>query len=74
MIVYVLVKGVFMIYSKLLVREVMFKGVCVLSVVLGWIEIEVVVLFVEWMGVEVGMDYEGGKKIIMDWLGGILVG
>ncbi|AEQ96784.1 dehydrogenase [Xanthomonas oryzae pv. oryzicola] len=50
------------------------KGVCVLSVAPGWIETEASVAFAQRMGKEAGTDYKGGKKIVMEWLGGIPVG
>jgi len=46
----------------------------VLSVAPGWIETEASVAFAEQMGTKAGTAYEGGKKIVMDWLGGIPVG
>ncbi len=55
-------------------REVTPKGVRVLSVAPGWIETEASVAFAERMAADAGTDYEGGKKIVMDWLGGIPVG
>jgi NAD(P)-dependent dehydrogenase (short-subunit alcohol dehydrogenase family) len=61
-------------YSKSLSREVTPKGVRVLSVAPGWIETEASVAFAERLGAEAGTDYEGGKKIVMDALGGIPVG
>nr|WP_233492629.1 SDR family oxidoreductase [Xanthomonas oryzae] len=50
------------------------KGVCVLGVAPGWIETEASVAFAQRMGGEAGTDYESGKKIVMEWLGGIPVG
>lgn len=71
---YAAAKGALTTYSKSLAREVTPKGVRVLSVAPGWIETEASVAFAERMGAEAGTDYEGGKKIVMDWLGGIPVG
>jgi NAD(P)-dependent dehydrogenase (short-subunit alcohol dehydrogenase family) len=71
---YAAAKGALTTYSKSLAREVTPKGVRVLSVAPGWIETEASVAFAERTAAEAGTDYEGGKKIIMDWLGGIPVG
>ena len=71
---YAAAKGALTTYSKSLAREVMPKGVRVLSVAPGWIETEASVAFAERMAAEAGTDYEGGKKIVMDWLGGIPLG
>lgn len=67
-------KGALTTYSKALAREVTPKGVRVLSVAPGWIETEASVAFAERMAAQAGTDYEGGKQMIMDWLGGIPVG
>ncbi len=67
-------KGALTTYSKSLSREVTPKGVRVLSVAPGWIETEASVAFAERIGADAGTDYEGGKKIVMDALGGIPVG
>ena len=67
-------KGALTTYSKSLSREVATKGVRVLSVAPGWIETEASVAFAERIGADAGTDYEGGKKIVMDALGGIPVG
>jgi NAD(P)-dependent dehydrogenase (short-subunit alcohol dehydrogenase family) len=71
---YAAAKGALATYSKALSKEVTPKGVRVLSVSPGWIETEASVEFAERMGRENGTDYEGGKKLIMDWLGGIAIG
>ncbi len=73
-IAYAASKGALSTYSKALAREVTAKGVRVLSVAPGWIETEASVAFAERMAADAGTDYEGGKKIVMDWLGGIPVG
>lgn len=67
-------KGALTTYSKALSREITSKGVRVLSVAPGWIETEASVVFAERIAKGAGTDYEGGKKIIMDGLGGIPVG
>ncbi len=71
---YAAAKGALTTYSKSLAREVTPKGVRVLSVAPGWIETEASVEFAQRVAAEGGTDYEGGKKIVMDWLGGIPVG
>ncbi|MCD1599915.1 SDR family oxidoreductase [Rheinheimera aquimaris] len=71
---YAAAKAALTTYSKSLAREVMPKGVRVLSVAPGWIETEASVAFVERMAAGAGTDYEGGKKLVMDWLGGIPLG
>ncbi|MEX1827487.1 SDR family oxidoreductase [Luteibacter sp. CQ10] len=71
---YAAAKGALTTYSKSLSKEVTPKGVRVLSVAPGWIETEASVAFAERMAAQAGTDYEGGRKIIMDWLGGIPVG
>lgn len=71
---YAAAKGALSTYSKALSKEVTPKGVRVLRVSPGWIETEASVVFAERMGAQAGTDYEGGKKMVMDWLGGIPVG
>lgn len=71
---YAAAKSALSTYSKSLSKEVTPKGVRVLRVSPGWIETEASVVFAERMGAEAGTDYEGGKKMVMDWLGGIPVG
>jgi len=61
-------------FCKSLSKEVAPKGVRVLRVSPGWIETEASIVFAQRMGAEAGTDYEGGKKMVMDWLGGIPVG
>lgn len=71
---YAAAKGALATYSKSLSKEVTPKGVRVLRVSPGWIETEASVAFAERMAAQAGTDYEGGKKIVMNWLGGIPVG
>ena len=40
----------------------------------GWIETDAAVALAERLAKDAGTDYEGGKKIIMDSLGGIPLG
>ncbi len=71
---YAAAKGALSTYSKALSKEVTPKGVRVLRVSPGWIETEASVAFVERIAAQAGTDYEGGKKIVMNGLGGIPVG
>nr|WP_312718008.1 SDR family oxidoreductase [Stenotrophomonas geniculata] len=71
---YAAAKAALTTYSKSLSREVTAKGVRVLSVAPGWIETEASREFAERIAAEAGTDYEGGKRRVMDWLGGIPVG
>ena len=71
---YAAAKGALSTYSKSLSKEVTPKGVRVLRVSPGWIETEASVAFVERIAAQSNTDYEGGKQIVMDWLGGIPVG
>jgi NAD(P)-dependent dehydrogenase (short-subunit alcohol dehydrogenase family) len=50
------------------------KGIRVLRVSPGWIETEAAVALAERLAADAGTDYEGGKKIIMQSLGGIPLG
>lgn len=71
---YAAAKAALTTYSKSLAKEVMPKGVRVLSVAPGWIETEASVKLAERLAAQAGTDYEGGKRIIMDALGGIPLG
>ena len=71
---YAAAKAALTTYSKSLAKEVTPKGVRVVSVAPGWIETEASVVFAERMAEQAGTDYEGGKKLVMDWLGGIPLG
>lgn len=71
---YAAAKAALSAYSKALSKEVSPKGVRVLRVSPGWIETEAATRLVERLAQEAGTDYEGGKKIIMDGLGGIPLG
>lgn len=71
---YAAAKGALSTYSKALSKEVTPQGVRVLRVSPGWIETEASVAFAERVARENGTDYEGGKKLVMDWIGGIPVG
>ncbi len=55
-------------------REVTPQGVRVLRVSPGWVETEASVALAERLARDSGTDYEGGKRIIMQSLGGIPLG
>lgn len=71
---YAAAKAALSTYSKSLSKEVAQKGVRVVRVSPGWIETEAAVRLAERLADQAGTDYEGGKKIIMDSLGGIPLG
>ncbi|CAO3445355.1 SDR family oxidoreductase [Azospirillum largimobile] len=71
---YAAAKAALSTYSKSLSKEVSPKGVRVVRVSPGWIETEASVRFAERLAKDAGTDYEGGKRIIMDSLGGIPIG
>jgi len=71
---YAAAKAALSTYSKSLSKEVAPKGVRVVRVSPGWIETEAAVRLAERLADHAGTDYEGGKKIIMDSLGGIPLG
>jgi len=61
-------------YSKSLSKEVTPKGIRVVRVSPGWVETEAAVHMAERLAEQTGSDYEGGKQIIMNSLGGIPLG
>lgn len=71
---YAAAKAALSTYSKALSKEVSPKGVRVVRVSPGWIETEASVHLAERLAEQVGGDYEAGKKMIMDGLGGIPLG
>jgi NAD(P)-dependent dehydrogenase (short-subunit alcohol dehydrogenase family) len=71
---YAAAKAALSTYSKALSKEVSPKGVRVVRVSPGWIETQAAVRYAERLAEQAGTDYEGGKKIIMDGLGGIPLG
>jgi NAD(P)-dependent dehydrogenase (short-subunit alcohol dehydrogenase family) len=71
---YAAAKAALSTYSKSLSKEVSSKGVRVTRVSPGWIETEASVRLAERLAQDAGTDYEGGKRIIMDSLGGIPIG
>jgi NAD(P)-dependent dehydrogenase (short-subunit alcohol dehydrogenase family) len=73
-IAYAAAKAALSTYSKALSKEVTPKGVRVLRVSPGWVETEAAVALAERLAGQAGADYEGGKQIIMQSLGGIPLG
>ena len=71
---YAAAKAALSTYSKALSKEVTPKGVRVLSVSPGWVETDAAVALVERVAAQAGTDYDGGKQIIMQSLGGIPLG
>ena len=61
-------------YSKSLSKEVAPKGIRVVRVSPGWIETEASVELARRIAEEAGTDIEGGRKIVMESLGGIPLG
>jgi NAD(P)-dependent dehydrogenase (short-subunit alcohol dehydrogenase family) len=73
-IAYAAAKAALSTYSKALSKEVTPKGIRVVRVSPGWIETEAAMALAERLAADAGTDYEGGKKIIMQSLGGIPLG
>ena len=73
-IAYAAAKAALSTYSKALSKEVTPKGVRVVRVSPGWVETEAAVALAERLAAQAGTDYEGGKQIIMDGIGGIPLG
>lgn len=71
---YAAAKAALSTYSKSLSKEVSPKGVRVLRVSPGWVETEASVALAERLAQQTGTDYESGKQIIMESLGGIPIG
>ena len=71
---YPVAKAALSTYSKSLSNEVTPKGIRVVRISPGWIETEAAVALAERLANQAGTDYEGGKKIIMNALGGIPLG
>ena len=71
---YAAAKAALSTYSKSLSKEVSPKGVRVVRVSPGWVETEASVELVKRIANSAAVDYEGGKRIIMDSLGGIPLG
>ena len=73
-IAYAAAKAALSTYSKALSKEVTPKGIRVVRVSPGWTETDAAVALAERLAAQAGTDYEGGKQIIMDGLGGIPLG
>ncbi|MFO1024335.1 MAG: SDR family oxidoreductase [Acetobacteraceae bacterium] len=71
---YAAAKAALSTYSKSLSKEVSLKGVRVVRVAPGWIYTDSSNHLAERLAREAGTDLEGGKKIIMDSIGGIPIG
>jgi len=71
---YAAAKAALSTYSKSLSKEVSPKGVRVVRVSPGWIETEASVELARRLADEAGTDIQGGRKMIMDSLGGIPIG
>ncbi|MBB5753913.1 SDR family oxidoreductase [Prosthecomicrobium pneumaticum] len=71
---YAAAKAALSAYSKSLSKEVSGKGVRVVRVAPGWIETEASVELAQRLAQQAGTDVEGGRRIIMQALGGIPLG
>ncbi len=71
---YAAAKAALSTYSKSLSKEVSPKGVRVVGVAPGWIETEASTDFARRLAADAGTDIDGGRKIIMNALGGIPLG
>ncbi|SFI92111.1 SDR family oxidoreductase [Planctomicrobium piriforme] len=71
---YAAAKAALSTYSKCLSKEVTPKGIRVVRVSPGWVETEASVALAERLAEQTGVDYEGGRQIIMNSLGGIPLG
>ena len=71
---YAAAKAALSTYSKALSKEVTPQGVRVVRVSPGWVETEAASRLAQRLATQAGTDYEGGKRIIMDSLGGIPLG
>lgn len=71
---YAAAKAALSTYSKALSKEISPKGVRVVRVSPGWIETEASVRLAQRLAEQTGGDYEAGKQMIMDGLGGIPLG
>lgn len=71
---YAAAKAALSTYSKSLSKEVAPRGIRVVRVSPGWVETDAAAALAARLAREAGTDYEGGKKIIMNSLGGIPLG
>lgn len=71
---YAAAKAALSAYSKALSKEVTPRGIRVVRVAPGWIETEASKALVERVAASAGVDYEAGRRMIMNSLGGIPLG
>ncbi len=71
---YAAAKAALSTYSKSLSKEVTPKGIRVVRVSPGWVETDAAVAMATRLAQTAGTDYEGGRQIIMNSLGGIPLG
>lgn len=71
---YAAAKAALATYSKSLSKEVTPKGIRVVRVSPGWVETEAAAALAGRLAADAGTDLEGGRRIIMDALGGIPLG
>ncbi|MBL4918916.1 SDR family oxidoreductase [Szabonella alba] len=71
---YAAAKAALSVYSKSLSKEVAPEGVRVVRVSPGWIATDASIRLAERLAAEAGTDLEGGKRMIMQSLGGIPLG
>lgn len=71
---YAAAKAALSTYSKSLSKEVSPKGVRVVRVSPGWIETDASIELAERLAQQAGTDLAGGKRLIMESLGGIPLG
>ncbi|MGY2288540.1 SDR family oxidoreductase [Pseudomonas sp. SDO528_S397] len=71
---YAAAKAALAAYSKSLSKEVTPKGIRVVRVSPGWVETDAAVALAQRLAEQAGTDYDGGKQIIMQSLGGIPLG
>ena len=71
---YAAAKAALSTYSKALSKEVTPKGVRVVRVSPGWIETDAAVALANRIAQQANTDYDRGKKLILDALGGVPLG
>jgi NAD(P)-dependent dehydrogenase (short-subunit alcohol dehydrogenase family) len=73
-IAYAAAKAALANYSKSLSKEVSPKGIRVVAVSPGWVETDAAVGLVNKLAANMGTNYEGARKALMNSLGGIPIG
>lgn len=73
-IAYAAAKAALSTYSKALSKEVTPQGIRVVRVSPGWVETTASMALARRLASHAGTDYEGGKRMIMESLGGIPLG